>query len=64
VRYTPHVLAVQANQVVTPHSDPTLHNIHAVSKINPLQRRWSSRTEDLRFFGKPEIVKMKCDVHS
>jgi plastocyanin len=65
--YIPHVLAVQSNQIITIlNSDPTLHNVHAVTKINDafnvgmavLGQRIS------RYFSKPEVVKMKCDVHS
>jgi len=65
--YTPHVIAVQANQVVTfLNSDPTLHNVHAVSKINPpFNIGMAVKGQKVsRFFGKPEMVKMKCDVHS
>ena len=65
--YAPHVIAVQTNQIVTfLNSDHTLHNIHAVTKVNPpfnvgmaVQGQKVSR-----FFSKPEMVKMKCDVHS
>lgn len=65
--YTPHVIAVQANQVITfLNSDPTLHNVHAVSKVNPpFNVGMAVKGQKVsRFFGKPEIVKMKCDVHS
>jgi len=61
------VIAVQANQVVTfLNSDPTLHNVHAVSKINPpFNVGMAVKGQKVsRFFGKPEMVKMKCDVHS
>ena len=65
--YTPHVIAVQANQIVTfLNSDPTLHNVHAVCKVNPpFNVGMAVKGQKVsRFFGKPEIVKMKCDVHS
>jgi len=65
--YTPHVIAVQADQIVTfLNSDPTLHNVHAVSKVNPpFNVGMAVKGQKVsRFFGKPEIVKMKCDVHS
>ena len=65
--YTPHVIAVQANQIVTfLNSDPTLHNVHSISKANPpFNVGMAVKGQKLsRFFGKPEVVKMKCDVHS
>lgn len=65
--YTPHVLSLQANQIVTfLNSDPTLHNVHAVSKLNPPFNVGMSvlGQKVSRFFSKPEIVRMKCDVHS
>ena len=66
-RYVPHVIAVQANQVVTfVNSDPTLHNVHAVTRVNaPFNVGMAVKGQKIsRFFAKPEIVKMKCDVHS
>lgn len=65
--YVPHVLAVQANELVTfLNSDPTLHNVHAVARINPaFNVGMAVKGQKItRFFPKPEIVKMKCDVHS
>lgn len=65
--YAPHVIAVQANQIVTfVNSDPTLHNVHAVTKVNPpFNVGMAVKGQKVsRFFAKPEIVKMKCDVHS
>src|SRR5262245_27990485 len=65
--YTPHVIAVLANQTITfLNSDPTLHNVHAVSKANPpFNVGMAVKGQKIsRFFSKPEIVKMKCDVHS
>ena len=64
--YRPHVIAVESNQIVTfLNSDKTIHNIHAVSKINPpFNKSMSVQGQRLdRFFGKPEILKVKCDVH-
>lgn len=64
--YTPHVISVQTNQLVTfVNGDTTLHNVHAVSKVNT-PFNFGMPTQGLRiakFFTKPEIVKMKCDVH-
>jgi plastocyanin len=65
--YIPHVIGVQANQLVTfVNSDPTLHNVHAVTKINDAFNLalGAPGQKVSRYFPKPEIVKMKCDVHS
>jgi len=65
--YVPHVIAVQANQLITfVNSDPTLHNVHAVTKVNPaFNVGMAVKGQKVsRFFPKPEVVKMKCDVHS
>ncbi len=64
--YHPRVIAARTGQPVTfVNSDPVLHNIHAVTQKNDgfnlsmvVQASRVSRT-----FPKPEIVKMKCDVH-
>src|SRR5204863_5937259 len=64
--YVPHVFGVRAGQpVVLQNDDPTLHNIHALGKINkpfnlglPFQGLKQTRT-----FASPEImVPLKCDV--
>jgi hypothetical protein len=55
-QYVPHV-------VVTSH-DPTLHNVHTHSELNPVQN--FSQTPDSSHalhFDQPELVKFKCDVH-
>lgn len=66
-RYDPHVFGVRANQPIDIlNSDGTLHNVHAVPKINrgfneamPAVRKKITKT-----FDKPEImVRFKCDVH-
>lgn len=65
--YTPHVLGLQTGQEVTiVNSDPTLHNVHSLSKDNPSfnvaqpkQGMTLSKT-----FDKPEIFKVKCEVHT
>jgi len=66
--YAPHVLGIQVNQPLQiVNSDPTLHNIHALPKLNDgfniAQPRKGMKTE--KFFTQPEImVRVKCDVHS
>lgn len=66
-RYMPHVLGVQVGQPLRiVNSDPGLHNVHAVPKVNaefnfaqPLQG-----LENTRIFTQPEImVPFRCDVH-
>lgn len=65
--YRPHVVGVQVGQPLRLlNSDPTLHNVHTLSKDNrpfnfgmPVEGQ-----ESTRFFAKPEVmVKAKCDVH-
>jgi len=66
-KYMPHVFGVQVGQPVRIlNSDPTLHNVHAVPKVNaefnfgqPLKGMEATRT-----FDKAEImVPFRCDVH-
>jgi plastocyanin len=65
-RYAPHVLGVQVGQEVEiRNSDPTLHNVHSVSKENP-QFNVAQPKEGMtmtRKFDKPETFKVKCEVH-
>lgn len=67
-QYSPHVSGVQVGQTVQiRNSDPTLHNVHAVPKVNrefnigqPVQGMVSEKV-----FDKPEVmVRFKCDVHN
>jgi hypothetical protein len=66
--YDPHVFGMQVNQpILIKNSDPTLHNIHALPKVNeafniaqPIKGMQSEQT-----FSEPEVmVRIKCDVHS
>jgi len=66
--YEPHVFGMQVNQtILIRNSDPTLHNIHALPKLNkafniaqPIKGMKSEKT-----FTEPEVmVRIKCDVHS
>lgn len=66
--YIPHVSAVQVGQTLEiKNSDPTLHNVHALAKVNkefnegqPVQGMVAKKT-----FDKQEVmIKFKCDVHS
>ncbi len=64
--YDPHVLGVQVGQEVEiVNSDATLHNVHSLSHDNPPFNRAEVK-KGMRFpvkFEKPEIFKVKCDVH-
>lgn len=65
--YTPHVLGIQVDQELeVKNSDPTLHNVHTLSKVNspfniaqPKQGMVFKRK-----FQKPEVFKVKCEVHT
>jgi plastocyanin len=66
-RYTPHVFGVQVGQPVRiVNSDPTLHNVHGIAKVNAEfnfgQLPKVPPTD--RTFDKPEVmVPLRCDVH-
>lgn len=66
-QYHPHIFGIQAGQPLKiVNSDGTLHNIHALPKVNaefnigqPFQKM-----ETVKKFDKPEFpVRFKCDVH-
>jgi plastocyanin len=65
--YTPHVVGIQTNQELeVVNSDPTLHNVHSLSKLNP-QFNLGQPKQGMKFtrkFEKPETFKVKCEVHS
>jgi plastocyanin len=66
-RYTPHVFGVRVGQQIEiVNSDPTLHNIHAMPKVNqefnngqPIQGMKMTHA----FTAKEVMVPFKCDVH-
>ncbi len=66
-RYSPHVFGVQTGQnLKILNSDPLLHNIHALPKINRSFNFGMPKQGDVRerSFKKAEVmVKIKCDVH-
>lgn len=65
--YIPHVLGVQAGQEVKIlNSDPTMHNIHGLPKVNKEFNFGMPKTvkEKLITFDKSEdVFVVKCDVH-
>jgi hypothetical protein len=66
--YIPHVTAVQAGQIIKiRNDDPTLHNVHAMPKINgqfnegqPVQGMVADKKFDK---AEPAPFVIKCDVH-
>ncbi len=65
-QYVPHVLAVTTEQkVLVKNSDPTLHNIHCLSKLQPEQNIGTPRQGDTKelTFHAPEFIRVACDVH-
>ena len=66
-RYHPHVFGIRVNQPLQiVNSDPTLHNIHALPKVNkefnngqPIQGMKMMQT----FTAKEVMLPFKCDVH-
>jgi plastocyanin len=66
-RYIPHVFGVQAGQPVRiANSDPTLHNVHALPKINPEINfaQMKATPAVTKTFAKPEVgIPVRCDVH-
>ena len=65
--YTPHVSAVMAGQKVEfLNPDGTLHNVHAMPKVNPEFNiaMPKFRKKVMKVFNKPEpMFPIKCDVH-
>lgn len=65
--YDPHVFGVMVGQPVKIlNPDGTLHNVHAMSKVNPEFNLAMPkfRTETTKVFDKPEFMfAFKCDVH-
>jgi len=66
-RYNPHVMGIRVNQPLQiVNSDPTLHNIHALGKLNPefnngqpIQGMKMTHT----FTAQEVMLPFKCDVH-
>lgn len=63
--YAPHVVAAMTGQPVEfRNSDPMLHNIHGLPFDNrEFNFAQQGGAADVRKFPKPEIFKVKCDVH-
>ena len=65
--YSPHVLGIQTGQELeVVNSDPTLHNVHSLSKENA-QFNVAQPKQGMKLtkkFDKPETFKVKCEVHT
>jgi plastocyanin len=66
-KYLPHVVGVQVGQPIEiRNSDPTLHNVHAVPKVNK-EFNFGQPTKGMKTnksFDTPEVmVPFRCDVH-
>ena len=65
--YQPHVLGLQTGQeLLVKNSDPTLHNVHTLSKENPQFNVAQPKKGMIltKKFDKPETFKVKCEVHT
>lgn len=65
--YKPHVLGIMVNQELEiKNSDPTLHNVHSLSKLNTQfnQAQPMKNMKMTKKFDKVETFKVKCEVHS
>jgi plastocyanin len=65
--YTPHVVGLQTGQeLVVKNSDPTLHNVHSLSKDNPQFNVAQPKKGMIltKKFDKTETFKVKCEVHT
>ena len=65
-QYVPHVLGVRVGQVLRVRtSDPTMHNVHVLSEINPAANfglTAPGQSRDLTF-DRVEQFAVRCDVH-
>ncbi|MBI3112018.1 MAG: carboxypeptidase regulatory-like domain-containing protein [Ignavibacteriales bacterium] len=64
--YEPHVLGIQTGQdLEVLNSDPTLHNVHSLSKVNTSfnQAMPMKGMKLTKKFDKVENFKVKCEVH-
>lgn len=66
-RYHPHVFGLQVGQPLEiSNSDPTLHNVHAVAKVNQefnIGQYVAGMKTTKRFTAREVMVPFKCDVH-
>ena len=64
--YVPHVLPLQAGQVMQIYTDdPFAHNIHPLPKVNPEWNKAQPAGARPIFtaWDKPEFIEVKCNIH-
>jgi cytochrome c551/c552 len=64
--YIPHVLAMQVGQpIIIKNSDPTLHNVHSQSTVNPAFNFGQPKDpgRNIGSMKAAETFRVKCDVH-
>jgi hypothetical protein len=64
-RFRPRVLAMTPGELRVLNSDGVLHNIHTESDVNPPVNKAQPRfKKEVRVaFEKPEVIRVRCDVH-
>ena len=65
--FIPHLLPARANQIIAfKSSDAVVHNVRTVARENPqFNVSMSGRGRTVkRFFPKPEIIQIRCDIHA
>jgi len=64
--FRPHVVAMRTGEIEIRNSDGILHNIHTYSTVNtPINKAQPGFKKVMtETFGKPEVIKITCDVHS
>ena len=66
-RFSPRVLGIRPGQTFTvTNSDPVTHNVHPIARVN---REWNQSQGPgdppiQRRFARPEMIRVKCNVHS
>lgn len=67
-KYTPHVVVVQVGQPLKViNSDDTNHNVHGLPEKNQefnFGQPKKGMTKDIENLTKPEVFRIKCDVHA
>ena len=64
--FVPHIVIMPASGTMEfLNNDQLLHNLHSVGKENPPFNRTQPRGRAIPVtFGKPEIIRVACDLHS
>lgn len=64
--FRPHVVAMEPGEIEILNSDGVLHNLHTYSEANPAINKAQPGFKKVmrETFTKPEIIKVRCDIHS